>query len=56
MPKKKDAVPDLETFSVKLPKQTVATVRRLARTQGRLVQFVANEAICAGVLALERGK
>jgi hypothetical protein len=54
MPRKKD--PELETLTVKLPKQTIATVRRLAKTQGRLLQFVVNEAISAGVLALEQGK
>lgn len=54
MRKKKD--PELETLTVKLPKQTVATVRRLAKTQGRLLQFVVNEAISAGVLTLEQGK
>lgn len=56
MPRKKDPPTDLEMLSVKLPKQTVATVRRLARTQGRLLQFVVNEAISAGLLALERSK
>ena len=48
--------PNLEVLSVKLPKTQIATLRRLAKTQGRLLQFVTSEVIASGLLAKEKGK
>ncbi len=46
--------PDLVPLSVKLPEPLVATLRRLAKKQGRLLQFVAAEVVAAGLLAQEK--
>ena len=54
MPRPKN--PDLEVLSVKLPKTQIATLRRLAKTQGRLLQFVVAEVVASGLLAKEKGK